>query len=249
MLFSIFLIASIVVASHAAPNGRIVGGVISDIKDFPYQVSIQYRSNHHCGGAIISNKWILSAAHCFPSIKPKDIKVRIGSSFHRKDGKIIDVVKIINHHYYSKSTNKYDFALLELAEPLEFNESVQSISLPAKGEETPVGTKCVVSGWGSTQSLIQSNKQLRSVVVPIVDHDDCVWAYQNFNKITDDMICAGYTDGGKDACQGDSGGPLVHNNKLVGVVSFGIGCADGDYPGVYGNVAYVRDWIKEVSKV
>ncbi|XP_063701065.1 trypsin-1-like [Culicoides brevitarsis] len=257
MLSTVFLIASIVVASQAAPsndfryptNGRIVGGVVSDIKDFPYQVSLQDGSRHFCGGSIISKKWILSAAHCMEQMTASRLKVRVGSSFHKSDGKVVKVVKIVSHPSYNKRTIDYDYALVELAEELEFNTSVQSVDLPAQNEELVAGANCVVSGWGNTQSSLESNAQLRSVVVPVISREDCAKDYDGFNPITDRMVCAGFRTGGKDACQGDSGGPFVHNKVLVGVVSWGKGCADKNYPGVYSNVANVRDWIKKVSSV
>lgn len=85
--------------------------------------------------------------------------------------------------------------------------------------------------------------------MPIVNQESCSRAYASFNGITDRMICAGYTEGGKDACQGDSGGPLVANGTLVGIVSWGYGCANANYPGVYSRVAAARDWVRERSGV
>lgn len=90
---------------------------------------------------------------------------------------------------------------------------------------------------------------MRAALVPIVNQEKCATAYKNLAPITDRMICAGFDKGGKDACQGDSGGPLVSNNVLVGVVSWGYGCAQANYPGVYSRVASVRNWISEQSGV
>lgn len=106
-----------------------------------------------------------------------------------------------------------------------------------------------MTGWGNTQSSTESTFWLRSANVPAVNQTKCSDAYREFGGVTDRMICAGYEKGGKDACQGDSGGPLVYENKLVGVVSWGYGCARPNYPGVYSRVASVRDWIKAQSGV
>jgi trypsin len=107
-----------------------------------------------------------------------------------------------------------------------------------------------VSGWG-TQSSGSSSlpTRLQAATVYITDREECNSAYSDYGGITENMICAGVTGGGKDACQGDSGGPLVVDGSLVGIVSWGVGCAEASYPGVYSNVASLRGYITEVSGV
>lgn len=94
-----------------------------------------------------------------------------------------------------------------------------------------------------------TSPKLMRVSVPIVSRTKCEEAYKGLSTITSRMICAGYTEGGKDSCQGDSGGPLTANGTLYGIVSWGYGCAKPEYPGVYTNVANLRSWIKEISGV
>lgn len=94
-----------------------------------------------------------------------------------------------------------------------------------------------------------TSARLMQVSIPIVDRAQCQKAYKNYNTITDRMICAGYTQGGKDSCQGDSGGPMVAQGTLYGIVSWGYKCAEPNYPGVYTNVAHLRSWIKSNSGV
>ena len=102
----------------------------------------------------------------------------------------------------------------------------------------------------SLQELGFNDGKLREVLVPIVDRKLCESAYKNINPITSRMICAGrFSEGGKDACQGDSGGPLTANGTLYGIVSWGLGCAQPYYPGVYTNVAELRPWIKNITGI
>ena len=172
--------------------------------------------------------------------------MRIGSSEYSQGGDLLQVHKIHQHENYSPSNIDYDYSILELATEIEFDETKQPINLPEPDESVDDGTLLDVSGWGNTQNSLESNKILRQAVVPKVNQSDCDEAYVMYGGITDRMICAGYEEGGKDACQGDSGGPLSINNTLVGVVSWGFGCAKPNYPGVYSRVAAVVDWVNEV---
>lgn len=110
------------------------------------------------------------------------------------------------------------------------------------------GLIATVTGWGTKTENGGVASVLNVVNVPILDHNSCENAYGK-GKITSRMLCAGFTSGGKDACQGDSGGPLALGNVLVGIVSWGYGCARPDYPGVYTNVASVRGYIREITGI
>ncbi|XP_055530315.1 trypsin 3A1-like [Wyeomyia smithii] len=231
------------------PMGRIVGGFPADIVDFPYQISLSVLGNHQCGGSIIGSIWVLTAAHCASnSTSPKEL-VRIGSSDRINGGLLVPVKRIIQHPQYNPASIDYDFALLELQKKLPFGRSSAPIQLPEQDEPVPDGALCRVSGWGNTQNSKESSRYLRAANVPSVNANECAAAYTNYGGITPRMVCAGYKQGGMDACQGDSGGPLVSNGKLIGVVSWGNGCAKPNYPGVYSRVASVRSWIKQVSGV
>lgn len=104
-----------------------------------------------------------------------------------------------------------------------------------------------VAGWGNTQSALEDRSTLRKVFVPVVDNKAC--RRMILGKVTDQMICAGYMDGGKDSCQGDSGGPLFKGKTLYGVVSWGIGCANPKKPGVYAKVTAALDWINRIVRL
>ncbi|XP_076179275.1 trypsin-1-like [Ptiloglossa arizonensis] len=228
-----------------ALDSRIVGGNAVDIFQHPYQLSLQ-TSSHICGGAIISSKWVITAAHCV-GMSPSRYTLKIGNS-NKDKGTSYTVKKVIRHNQYSTSNNDYDVALLEINGEFKFSNTVKAVRLASA--ELSTGTMVNVTGWGVLKEGGWSTpSQLMRVSVPIVDRQKCQQIYSNFNSVTDRMICAGYTEGGKDSCQGDSGGPLTVDGTLYGVVSWGKGCAQPIYPGVYANVANLRAWIKKNSGV
>ncbi|XP_053682184.1 trypsin 3A1-like [Sabethes cyaneus] len=248
-LLFITVFAFLVTANAATlSTGKIVGGFQIDIADVPYQVSLQSGGHHFCGGSIIGSRWVLTAAHCTVR-DPESYTVRVGSTDRADGGVVIKVQSLKPHPQYNEDTFDYDYALLELAESVGYTRRIQSVSLPKAGEAVEDGSMCTVSGWGDTKNYEESSQLLRAVNVPSVNQEKCVSAYASTGAITERMICAGYAAGGKDSCQGDSGGPLVVDGKLVGVVSWGKGCAQPNLPGVYARVSAVRDWIAEVSGV
>ncbi|XP_053692371.1 trypsin-1-like [Sabethes cyaneus] len=230
-------------------NHRIVGGFEIDIADAPHQISLQSRGSHICGGSIISSKWVLTAAHCTDGASASNLRVRVGSTKHASGGTVIAISRIVQHANYTSRTIDYDFSLLQLKKAIKLGNASRVIKLPEQNESVADGTLCEVTGWGNTQSINESRHSLRAAYVPSFNQQDCNRAYGLYGGVTDRMLCAGFREGGKDACQGDSGGPLVANGKLVGVVSWGLGCAQPNYPGVYSRVAAAREWIRSNSGV
>merc|ERR1712156_1138736 len=226
---------------------RIVGGEDAP-SPIPWQVAVLSGSFQFCGATILDESTLLCAAHCQVSTSDK---IRAGSINRKSGGQVRNIAQVMNNNQYNPSTFENDFAILKLDSPLEFNDDVKPACLPTSSDYLDVSSteeRCFTSGWGTLSSGGSSTDTCQYVRVPAITNAACNADYGG--SITDSMICAGYPgEGGKDACQGDSGGPFVCNNNgkavVAGVVSWGNGCADPDFPGVYARTTYVLDWIKE----
>uniref|UniRef100_A0A8C5S9C9 Peptidase S1 domain-containing protein n=1 Tax=Laticauda laticaudata TaxID=8630 RepID=A0A8C5S9C9_LATLA len=221
-------------------DDKIVGGYTCQRNSVPYQVSLNI-GYHICGGSLIHDQWVLSAAHCFKSI----LSVKLGAYNIRNpegDEQIIKAEKIIVHPSYNSWLLDHDIMLIKLEKPAELSKSVAPITL---GYGCPaVGTYCLVSGWGNTLTDgVNYPDFLQCLYAPILSDEECKAAYPG--QISESMVCIGYLEGGKDSCQGDSGGPVACDGFLQGIVSWGIGCALPGYPGVYTKVCRYVDWIHE----
>ncbi|XP_042283245.1 transmembrane protease serine 3, partial [Thunnus maccoyii] len=234
---------------------RIVGGNISRPGQFPWQVSLHFRSEHLCGGSIITSRWILTAAHCvYGFAEPSMWTVHVGQTEQPVHGaQSLAVQQIIYHARYRPKGLDYDIALMKLTNSLIFNGFVEPICLPNHGEDFQEGTMCWISGWGATEDEGETSVVLRSATVPLLSTKTCNQpeVYKGF--ISSWMICAGYLEGGTDSCQGDSGGPLACEDssvwKLVGATSWGIGCAIRNKPGVYTRITRSLSWIRQQMEV
>ncbi|XP_006777136.1 PREDICTED: cationic trypsin-3-like [Myotis davidii] len=221
-------------------DDKIVGGYTCQENSVPYQVSLN-AGYHFCGGALINDQWVVSAAHCYKS----RIQVRLGEhNIEVVEGneQFINAAKIIRHPKYNARTIDNDIMLIKLKSPATISSRVSTISLP--GTCAAVGTQCLISGWGNTQSVGTNYPELLQCLdAPVLSDSVCRNAYPG--QITNNMMCLGFLEGGKDSCQGDSGGPVVCNGQLQGIVSWGYGCAMKGKPGVYTKVCnYVR-WIQD----
>lgn len=236
---------------------KIVGGAVAPQDAYPWQVSLGVswianpHSAHFCGGSVLSESWILTAAHCAVDTPAEDILVVAGAN--RLDGGAVrrNVRRIIVHKDYAAATHDQDVALLELQEPLVLGPSVRAIPLVSAAEEPAIladGNLLVVTGWGLTTENGSTVRDLRFVRIPFVPRATCNRPLAYDGQITDNMICAGRMAGGADSCQGDSGGPLATTDaaapKLAGVVSWGEGCARANKVGVYARVANFASWIQ-----
>ncbi|KAJ8664239.1 hypothetical protein QAD02_005901 [Eretmocerus hayati] len=227
-------------------SGRIVGGETTSISQHPWQASIQALGFHVCGGSIISSNNILTAGHC-TSYTPTWLSARVGSSILHTGGTVYRVAEYILHQDYHMNSNgipENDIAILVLKIPIVFENVVQPISVFHQGEMSIPGTLANITGWGKTSESGSTSQILRVAQVFIVDKAHCDKAYQgDYGGIPDGQICAAHPLGGRDSCQGDSGGPLVIGNRQAGIVSWGRGCAEKGYPGVYTEIAAYSDWI------
>ena len=171
-------------------------------------------------------------------------------SNHRDSGVIYQAKDYYIHPQYHQPSLDYDVLLLEMEERIVFGVGVGSISYIAQGVDVPVGEKLRVSGYGMTLQPSDEPGLLRAVTVPKVDQEVCRSQLASSPiPVLDSMICAGADEGGRDACGGDSGGPLVNSNGvLVGLVSWGRGCADALTPGVYARVASFSNWIRGITE-
>lgn len=225
-------------------DGRIVGGKSTTIDQYPYQISVQIDGVHKCGGSLIASKYVLTAAHCTNGKTVSSLSIRAGSSYHSSGGQLVAVSDIHQHTSYNSDTQDYDVSVLNLSEAVTA-ENARIISLVDSGSSLPVGEYATVTGWGLLSEGGSQPTQLQVLDVPVLSQTVCENAYVD-DDITNRMFCAGYLNGGKDACQGDSGGPLMYNGQLIGVVSWGFGCARPNYPGVYASVSELRSFINSI---
>lgn len=231
---------------------KIVGGDPVSILDYPWQVSVQIAgAGHFCGGTIIDEEWILTASHCLddPALTPNILRIRAGfTTLNSSEGSIHTVAEFILHPDYVDTGYQFDIALIRLATPLDLSDPAKAkvgrvTQADAAAGMTNPGTMVKVSGWGATSFQGPGSNVLRAIQVPIVGGT----ASYPPSLITPDMMLAG--EAGKDACQGDSGGPLVVADgdwyKVAGVVSWGNGCGQAGFPGVYSRVSFFEDWINQ----
>jgi trypsin len=178
-----------------------LAGEVIALSRAPYQVSVQNKGRHECGGSIISENFILTAAHCTFVTRSRDITVRVGSDKLQSGGEVFTVKKIKNHPNFNPFTYNYDFAVIELWGKIKMKVGVKEvIELPIHDDPIEDGTITFVSGWGDTQNSSESSEILRGVEIPTVNQKRCKEIYSN---LSNQMICAGnLVNGGKDSCQG-----------------------------------------------
>ncbi|KAK7592922.1 hypothetical protein V9T40_007674 [Parthenolecanium corni] len=234
---------------------RIVGGDLAEQNEFPWMVALSRKGKFYCGATLITQRHLLTAAHCVEGISAKEIKATLGefNRAHKNSTQkiVVRVKKIIRHPEFQISDFKNDIAILKLDGQIPSDlPHIQSACLPNSEHRNYTGIKAVVAGWGRTDESKAPSNELRKVQVPILSLEDC---RQNSgyvsSRITDNMMCAGYHEGQKDSCQGDSGGPLQINGshpgtmEVIGIVSWGRGCARPNFPGVYTRIESYMSWV------
>ncbi|KAJ8399975.1 hypothetical protein AAFF_G00407050 [Aldrovandia affinis] len=232
-------------------NTRIVGGQDAPEGYWPWQASLHRDGDHFCGGSLITEEWVMSAAHCFFSTNVAPWTIYLGRQSQQGSNPhevSIGVIQIIIHPDYDSFSSDSDIALLRLASPVNFTDYIRPICLAASNSSFHKGTDSWITGWGDINEGVPLPfpQTLQEVEVPVVGNKECNCLY-GVGSITNNMICAGLSTGGKDSCQGDSGGPMVSKQNSVwvqsGIVSFGIGCAQPEFPGVYTRVSRYETWI------
>ncbi|KAJ1523857.1 hypothetical protein ONE63_010413 [Megalurothrips usitatus] len=250
-------------ASCGAKNGyqdqeRIVGGQNADIGEWPWIAALFNNGRQFCGGSLIDSTHILSAAHCVAHMSSWDVArltVRLGDHNIRTNSETRHVEKkvqrVVRHRGFDSRTLYNDVAILTLDSPVQYRHDIRPICMPGSGGQQYSGKTATVIGWGSLRESGPQPAVLQEVNIPVWTNAECRQKYGNAapGGIIDTFLCAGQAS--RDSCSGDSGGPLMVNDgrwTQVGIVSWGIGCGKGQYPGVYTRVTSFMPWITKNLK-
>jgi len=241
-----------------ANRNKIVGGRSATNNEFPWMAALVYEDVIICGGSVINDRYVLTAAHCVVSLtgkKRRKLRVYVKLFDKREmNSALYRRTKSVHlHPAYNVYTSENDMALLKLNKKVPFSAQLQPICLPCPDVNLTAGENVTVIGWGAVSESGETTETLQKVILPIVDYSECYRALSSYAFITlsPSMLCAGLLNGGQDSCQGDSGGPLVWKRNgvwtQVGVVSWGEGCARPNSYGVYSRLTAFIHWISQVT--
>ncbi|RVE75128.1 hypothetical protein OJAV_G00013830 [Oryzias javanicus] len=231
---------------------RIVGGTECPKGECPWQVLLIYKGKGFCGGVIYKPTWILTASHCLEDTETRFLKIIAGEhnlAVNESTEQIIQVAEMLMHPNYAKTTVDNDIALLRLASPITYTPYAVPVCLPTRflaEHQLWAVNLHTVSGWGRRSEFGPTSNLLRRTKIPRLRTQTCI--EESGVALTKNMFCAGYLDGRTDSCKGDSGGPLVTEYKktvfLLGIVSWGKGCARPGNYGIYTRVSNYLEWIQ-----
>ncbi|XP_065204403.1 serine protease snake-like [Planococcus citri] len=247
----------------------VVGGIPAQPKEYPHMALIGYGSDlktvtWNCGGSLISENFIMSAAHCVKTQlgPPRWVllgELDISSTTEDAKPKIYSIVKVHNHPQYNSKSLYYDISLFQLNTTVELGPYVRPACLYTASTDSLIKFRASITGWGRTGAAERSSNSLQKATIGIVDHQNCTTSFEARPTLergydSKSMICAGDIDKGIDTCPGDSGGPLqilIPNEtcmwNIIGVTSFGPSiCGNNEDSGVYTKVPYYLDWIQSI---
>uniref|UniRef100_A0A1L8EG64 Putative chymotrypsin-1 n=1 Tax=Haematobia irritans TaxID=7368 RepID=A0A1L8EG64_HAEIR len=245
-LISFALIGLVMTAAvtQAGPTSRILGGNDAETAQFPHSVSIRVDDAHVCGGSIISENYVITAGHCVSevaatSVAPSRVSVRVGSINQFAGGQIVSCKSVVIHPSYGNFL--HDVAIVALAEPLEFNEKVNKVTLASAEDVYEEGTPVTVTGWGLMETG-SSPYKLQHATLSVLSAPECeLQAGYGY----DSVLCLQHPDN-VGICRGDYGTGVVSGGKLIGVGSFSFGTCGTKYPDVSTKVSFYNDWINSV---
>jgi len=237
---------------------RVVNGWPADKYEWPWIAALLNNGRQFCGGSLIDQKHILTAAHCVAHMSRYDVaalRVRLGDYQIKTEGETdtfeSKAARVVRHKGFSQQTLHTDVAVITLETPVPTNHPhIAPVCLPPQGGPSYAGQTATVIGWGSLKENGPQPNTLQEVTVKIWDNKVCKETYGNAapGGIEPHMLCAGQK--GKDSCSGDSGGPMQIGSgstwTQIGVVSWGIGCGKSHYPGVYSRITELRNWIDKI---
>jgi secreted trypsin-like serine protease len=231
----------------------IINGSAAKLGEWPWQVEITRNGSTWCGGSLLSDRWVLTAAHCVDGQTAAQLAVRAGLINHAVPGPQVQTRSVLNfqiHPDWDSAAIDNDVALIRLSSAVTFGRYVQPIDI--EESEVPVGTMAFVTGWGWTTGPGAASNTLQKTSLPVVDTDECNDAGTLGLTVTDSMVCMGYVGGDTGGCHGDSGGPLVvasgsfsNGWKQVGVVSWGVGGFCDSFT-VFARLSALAPWINGV---